>query len=62
MQIKYPRRQEQTPEQKAHDTQKFGLLDPSFEYKPAVNTDVRKTWMKFGWRPVHEHDIEGEQK
>jgi hypothetical protein len=67
--IKNPRTQEQIkfpvdgieyPVRKT--TERFGLMDANFEYKPAVNTDVRKTWMKFGWKPVHEHDIEGEVK
>ena len=68
--IKFPRRKNTAnvqaalnlAEQKQDIKEKFGLCDPSFEYKPAVKTDVRKTWMKFGWKPVHEHDIEGEQK
>jgi hypothetical protein len=37
---------------------KFGLMNPDFEYNSAVKTDVRKTWMKFGWKPVHEHNYE----
>jgi len=35
-----------------------GLMNPDFEYNSAVKTDVRKTWMKFGWKPVHEHNYE----
>ena len=31
-----------------------GLLDPSFKYIPSASTDVRATWIKFGWvPPVH---------
>jgi hypothetical protein len=52
--------QESTPKIKPNNV-RVGLMNPDFDYKPAVNTDVRKTWMRFGWKPVHEHDIEGER-
>jgi hypothetical protein len=66
--IKNPRTQEQIKfpvegiEYPLESKRRFGLCDPDFEYTAAVKTDVRKTWMKFGWKPVHEHDIEGEEK
>lgn len=27
------------------------LTDPDFVYVPAAQTDVQKTWRKFGWQP-----------
>ena len=30
------------------------LLNPNFDYTPAVKTDVTKTWRKFGWVPIAE--------
>jgi hypothetical protein len=27
------------------------LTDPRFKYSNAVETDVQKTWMRFGWVP-----------
>jgi hypothetical protein len=28
------------------------LLDRSFVYTPANATDVSRTWMRYGWKPV----------
>lgn len=33
---------------------KARLLDPSFEYINAAQTNVQNTWRKFGWKPKHE--------
>lgn len=30
------------------------LLDPSFKYTPASQTDVQATWRRFGWKPLAE--------
>lgn len=30
------------------------LLDPSFKYTIAAQTDVQATWRKFGWKPLAE--------
>lgn len=30
------------------------LLDPSFKYLPAAQTDVAATWRRFGFRPTTE--------
>lgn len=27
------------------------VYDPNFKYTNAMNTDVRKTWAKYGWVP-----------
>lgn len=32
------------------------IWDPSFKYIPASNTDVAKTWRRFGFRPTTEDD------
>ena len=39
--IKYPRRPKP----------KKGLLDPTFKYVPASQTNVQETWKRFGWKP-----------
>jgi hypothetical protein len=39
----------QTPK---HDTSTARCLDPDWVYIPAAATDVRKTWLKFGWTPI----------
>ena len=36
-----------------------GLLEGR-EWIPANNTDVTRTWRKFGWRPIAEIKAEGE--
>ncbi|CAB4122623.1 hypothetical protein UFOVP33_29 [uncultured Caudovirales phage] len=28
------------------------LLDPSFKYTPSSQTDVTRTWKRFGWAPA----------
>jgi hypothetical protein len=35
------------------------LLDPSFQYVPALATSVADTWRRFGWRPVTEAERKG---
>lgn len=37
----------------------IGLLEGR-EWIPANNTDVTRTWRKFGWRPIAEIIAEGE--
>jgi len=39
----------------------IGLLDGR-EWIPANNTDVTKTWRRFGWRPLAEIKAEQEAK
>lgn len=34
-----------------------GILEGA-PYTPAAHTDVRTTWRKHGWKPIHEHDPE----
>jgi hypothetical protein len=53
--IRFPRIQEQLS--KAKPPERFGLLDPKWEYVPSAATDVRNTWRKFGWTPT-EHNKE----
>lgn len=38
-----------------------GLLDGR-EWTPSTQTDVTKTWRKFGWRPIAEIKTEQEGK
>lgn len=40
---------EQKPEQKPADIRR--CLDNRWRYTPANETDVRKTWQRFGWIP-----------
>lgn len=30
------------------------LLDESFKYVPAAQTDITQTWLRFGYRPTTE--------
>jgi len=30
------------------------LGDPRFIYYPAANTDVQRTWARFGWTPINQ--------
>ena len=34
------------------------LSHPDFVYYPAADTDVTRTWRKFGWTPVQRDDIQ----
>ena len=34
-------------------------LDPDWVYTPAAATDIRKTWLKFGWKPSRSSGYEG---
>jgi hypothetical protein len=34
------------------DQQEASLLNPNWRYVPSTQTDVRKTWAKFGWVPL----------
>ena len=36
-------------------------LDPDWKYIPAAATDVRKTWLRFGWKPINEQYIPSEE-
>jgi hypothetical protein len=33
------------------DRQEASLMNPNWRYVPSTQTDVRKTWAKFGWTP-----------
>jgi hypothetical protein len=35
------------------------LLDPSFQYVPAVATSVADSWRRFGWRPMTKAERSG---
>ena len=39
----------------------YGLLDGR-EWTPSSQTDVTKTWRRFGWRPLAEIKAESESK
>lgn len=39
------------PNGTASTTQRARLLDPDWVYVPAAETNVQKTWRKFGWTP-----------
>lgn len=30
------------------------ILDAAFKYTPAAQTDITKTWRRFGWKPLAE--------
>ena len=30
--------------------------DPTFVYSSAVDTDITRTWRKFGWKPLSEQE------
>ena len=32
-------------------TPRISILNPKFVYVPAAQTDVQRTWRKFGWMP-----------
>jgi len=34
------------------DQQKASLMNPNWRYVSAAETDVRKTWERFGWTPL----------
>ena len=36
-------------------TPEVSLLNPAFKYIPAAQTDIRKTWQKFGFKPPSEN-------
>lgn len=36
------------------DPPKGGGLLAGQKYDNSVNTDVRKTWKRYGWQPIHE--------
>lgn len=33
------------------------ILDPNFKYIPAAQTDVQRTWMKYGWKPPERKEL-----
>ncbi len=37
------------------------LLDPGFKWVPAVATDVRETWRRFGYKPITQEEREARQ-
>lgn len=41
-----------TTEQKTPVTPPYRLDDPRFKWVPSYQTDVQKTWMRFGWTPT----------
>ena len=32
------------------------ILNPRFKYTSSVDTDIRKTWAKFGWTPKEKRN------
>lgn len=38
------------------DRKRARCLDPDWVYTPAAATDIRKTWLKFGWVPPHTQE------
>jgi hypothetical protein len=43
-----------TPEEWMTLREHWGLCDPNFIYHNASDTDVQRTWRKFGWTPTEE--------
>jgi hypothetical protein len=33
------------------------ILDKNFKYNNASDTDVQRTWKRFGWTPVEKQDV-----
>jgi len=48
-----------TPSPARRNTPSVPITDPRFQYRDHAHTDVRLTWARFGWRPIHRH---GEQR
>ena len=38
---------------------RISIKDPNFVWIPSHQTDVQRTWRKFGWRPLKEIAAEG---
>ncbi|MCC7548892.1 MAG: hypothetical protein IT532_14110 [Burkholderiales bacterium] len=38
------------------------LLDSSFKYVPAAQTDVTQTWLRFGYRPTTDAERHARQR
>jgi hypothetical protein len=36
----------------AKQDERVGLMNPAFQYVGAADTDIRKTWLRFGWTPI----------
>jgi aryl carrier-like protein len=34
----------------------WGICDPNFIYHNSSDTDVQRTWRKFGWTPINEQE------
>lgn len=37
-------------------TKPKSILDPNFKYIPSAQTDVQRTWMKYGWKPTERKE------
>jgi len=44
------------------DRKNARCLDPDWVYTPAAATDIRRTWLKFGWQPINEQYLHAEEK
>ena len=44
------------PNEKQPENQPKSILDPRFKYIPSAQTDVQRTWMKYGWKPTERKE------
>lgn len=46
-------------EHRAQTEYRPSILDKSFKYYCAADTDVQRTWRRFGWTPVEKQNESG---